>query len=183
MDKREQILKATISLLATQGLQNCPMSQIAKHAGCGAGTIYRYFETKEDLISQLHVHIREDLRRACEKGIENVQGIKNQLLLYWTNCFEYFRAHPQEMALLDQMSACPAAYAQRHNDVGYVRMNALFTQGKEQSLIKNVDNDVLISMTFGSLFHLARRQHYLPEYASQVEIEDLMNLCWDAIKR
>ena len=53
MEKHQLIIDATCDLIAENGLQATPISSVAKEAGCGAGTIYRYFETKEELIPDL----------------------------------------------------------------------------------------------------------------------------------
>ena len=40
-DKRIAILEATMELVAEQGFDHTPTSQIAKKAGVGMGTVYR----------------------------------------------------------------------------------------------------------------------------------------------
>ena len=53
-DKREAILQATLELVAENGFHDAPCSLIALRAGVAAGTIYRYFESKEALIQELY---------------------------------------------------------------------------------------------------------------------------------
>ncbi|MBI4209310.1 MAG: TetR/AcrR family transcriptional regulator [Deltaproteobacteria bacterium] len=77
-DKRGRILEAAIRVFARKGFYDSKISHIAKEAGVADGTIYLYFENKEDLI--IHVfeesvnrfiqHIREELskeKNAVEK--------------------------------------------------------------------------------------------------------------------
>jgi AcrR family transcriptional regulator len=42
-DKRDEIIRAALELIAEQGFHGAPMAMIAVHDGVGAGTIYRYF--------------------------------------------------------------------------------------------------------------------------------------------
>ena len=54
-DKREDILRAALELIAEHGFHGAPMAMIAERAGVGAGTIYRYFENKDVLIAELYL--------------------------------------------------------------------------------------------------------------------------------
>ncbi|HVS31844.1 MAG TPA: TetR/AcrR family transcriptional regulator [Thermoanaerobaculia bacterium] len=48
--KRERILRAAVDVFARSGYFNAKVSDIAKSAGVADGTIYLYFEGKEDLL-------------------------------------------------------------------------------------------------------------------------------------
>jgi len=49
-EKRERILAAAISVFAQKGFYATKVSEIAKAAGVADGTIYLYFENKEDVL-------------------------------------------------------------------------------------------------------------------------------------
>lgn len=51
-DKRELIVRNTIELLNQQGYAGLTISQIARASGIGKGTVYEYFNSKEELILQ-----------------------------------------------------------------------------------------------------------------------------------
>ncbi|TDX51159.1 TetR/AcrR family transcriptional regulator [Orenia marismortui] len=51
--KKEKIFEAAIEKFAKKGTTSTTMQEIAKAAGIGKGTLYRYFENKEDLIFSL----------------------------------------------------------------------------------------------------------------------------------
>lgn len=59
MTKKDSILLAALQLLAERGVHNTPMSAVAKVAGTGMGTIYNYFPTKEVLINDIYVYIKQ----------------------------------------------------------------------------------------------------------------------------
>src|SRR5437763_6135803 len=48
--KRERILRAAVDVFAQNGYFNAKVSEIAKAAGVADGTIYLYFDNKEDLL-------------------------------------------------------------------------------------------------------------------------------------
>jgi TetR/AcrR family transcriptional regulator, fatty acid metabolism regulator protein len=49
-DKPQQIIDAAVRVFARKGYWNSRVSDIARAAGIAAGTIYLYFETKEDIL-------------------------------------------------------------------------------------------------------------------------------------
>ena len=53
-DKRESILNAALALFVERGFWGTAVPEIAERAGVGAGTIYRYFESKEALVNAIY---------------------------------------------------------------------------------------------------------------------------------
>ncbi|MFN0246911.1 MAG: TetR/AcrR family transcriptional regulator, partial [Kofleriaceae bacterium] len=53
-DKREAILDAALELFVERGFFGTAVPEIADKAGVGAGTIYRYFESKEALVNAIY---------------------------------------------------------------------------------------------------------------------------------
>ncbi len=58
MNTRQQILKATERVILSKGLARVTTKEIARAAGYAEGTLYKHFETKEDLFLAV---IQEDL--------------------------------------------------------------------------------------------------------------------------
>jgi len=52
-DKRERILRAAVKVFARKGFYAARVSEIAKAAGVADGTIYLYFENKDDVLVKL----------------------------------------------------------------------------------------------------------------------------------
>ncbi len=60
-DKRERILDAAVRVFARKGFHATRVSEVAKAAGVADGTIYLYFESKEQLLVSLFEHRVERL--------------------------------------------------------------------------------------------------------------------------
>lgn len=67
--KRDLILRSAEKIIATEGLHNLSMQKLAADAGVAAGTIYRYFKDKEDLIIELR---KDVLQQIASKLLENI---------------------------------------------------------------------------------------------------------------
>ena len=64
VDKREAILDAALDLFVERGFHGTAVPQIAERAGVGAGTIYRYFESKEALVNALYQRWKKSRSRS-----------------------------------------------------------------------------------------------------------------------
>lgn len=50
--RKKQIVRATLSIFAQNGLKETKMAEIAEKAGIGKRTIYEYFKSKEDIFHE-----------------------------------------------------------------------------------------------------------------------------------
>lgn len=69
--KRDRILRAAVDVFAQTGYFNAKVSEVAKVAGVADGTIYLYFQNKEDLLVSI---FREHTRRYLENLQTVLQG-------------------------------------------------------------------------------------------------------------
>ena len=56
---RQDLLARSFSLFARKGYASVTMREIARHLKVSTGTLYHYFETKEDLFHQLVRHVSD----------------------------------------------------------------------------------------------------------------------------
>ena len=186
VDKRLQILEATAELISEHGLHCCPMALVAKEAQVGAGTIYRYFKTKDELIQQLYLHVSQQLADYCREGYPEKGTIRQRLDHILCRFYHYLLATPRDALLLDQLWATPAikscthAYAMR--EINQLPLQ-LLDEAKANGSIKPLQNEILLTFSFGTLFSLVQRQIQTPErFVDPIEVQQLLNLCWDAVK-
>jgi TetR/AcrR family transcriptional repressor of multidrug resistance operon len=187
VDKREQILAATAETIVEHGLQACPMSKISALAGCGAGTIYRYFETKQDLVEALFDDLIERLTNCCMEGYDDSLPLRERFFILWGNYYHFVLANPTQRALMDQLVASPTICAEhREQSLGTLHQvtGQLLDEGKRQGFFKDLPNELLNTVTYGSLSMIAKKQQQAPEKCSAAlcRKNDILSMCWDAIR-
>ncbi|MEA2050719.1 MAG: TetR/AcrR family transcriptional regulator [Campylobacterota bacterium] len=79
VQKRKDIAKSTCSLFIEKGFVNISISQIAKVAGIGKGTIYEYFKNKEDIIFELMSCLQEKYDPKLEKNLDSCDDVVTQV--------------------------------------------------------------------------------------------------------
>ena len=89
-EKREQIMKAAEELFVSRRFHEITMDEIAHRAGVGKGTIYRYFEDKEDLFSEVAMAGYDALCRLVEQGAVPDADFEAALIRVCTGIREFF---------------------------------------------------------------------------------------------
>jgi len=64
---RENILSQAKEILINDGYENLNMRKVAQNTGIATGTVYNYFPTKKDLLTQLMMDYWEDYLKIFEK--------------------------------------------------------------------------------------------------------------------
>jgi AcrR family transcriptional regulator len=69
-DKRRRILAAAQEVFAEQGFDAARMEEVARRARVGKGTLYNYYESKEDLLIQAVIASMEEVRERIATGVD-----------------------------------------------------------------------------------------------------------------
>jgi AcrR family transcriptional regulator len=188
-DKREDIIRVSLELIAEHGFHGAPMAMIADKAGVGAGTIYRYFESKDILITELFRELEGKIVAALADGYREEKPIRERFIFLCTKLLKYFVAYPLHFRFMEQYFNSPYGvslkkdkFLGKSSDRGDAFMN-LFKQGIAQQVLKDLPLFVHAALTFSPLTALAR-DHTL----ELIKLDDAMIMksieaCWDGIKR
>lgn len=189
VDKRSEIVQAALDLIAEQGFHGAPMAMIAERAGVGAGTIYRYFENKDLLITELYREVEERLSAALMDGYQADKTFRERFLSLGTALLRYFIKTPRDFRYLEQFHNSPYGVAVRRDKLlgnrcsGCDVFHELFEEGVSRQVIKDLPLVVLFALAFGPLLAVAR-DHIL-DFIKLDErlIARTVEACWDAVKR
>src|SRR5438105_11686775 len=77
--KRERILRAAVDVFAEFGYFNAKVSQIAKAAGVADGTIYLYFDGKEDLLVTIFREHTRNYLQSLERELAHVRRAEDRI--------------------------------------------------------------------------------------------------------
>ena len=182
--KKERIMYATLKLITEHGCHATPVSMIASEAGVGAGTIYRYFESKEAIINELYDVILKELHEATMANIPENISVRDEFFLKWRNILNYFIEREYEGKFVSQYVASPfisrtVIYeTERRN----VHLRKLIERGIKLNEIRDVDYNTIAVYMWGTLKQL----HYL-HINNAIEITDeLINdiyaVFWEGIR-
>jgi len=78
--KRKKIAKSTCNLFLEKSYSNITISEIAKVAGIGKGTIYEYFSNKEDIVFELMASLQEEYDPKLTKKLDQNISAKEKVI-------------------------------------------------------------------------------------------------------
>jgi len=183
--KREAVLKSTLALVRQHGFHGTPMSQIAKHAGVAAGTIYHYFESKEALIVELYVEVKNKLAAAVLIGDDEQMTYKERFFNLMINHYNFYVHNEDSLIFLEQYINSPFAdsYPEKDSTLYAEKVIAIFKYGIENAYFKNIDPCLLAPTIRGTLVAAASFQLSQRMVFSEQDIIEVINIIWDGIKK
>ena len=157
-DKREAILGAALELFVSRGFHGTAVPQIAKQAGVGAGTIYRYFENKEALVNALYREWKTRLATHLLAEFVPTGDAKVQFLAMWHRMADFVEHFPTGYAFIelvhhaDYLDDESTAVAER-----YLQLAIAYIASKQmQGEFRSGAPELLWSLVEGAFMGLAR---------------------------
>lgn len=187
-EKRGEIMQAALELIAERGFHGAPMAEIAAKAGVAAGTIYRYFDSKEILINELHRELEGRIMAFLQAGYPSSRPLRERFLHLIRTLLRYLIAQPLHFRYMEQYFNSPYGISLRRDRLlgksgNHDLLMDIFELGIEQQVLKELPKVVLFSLAFGPLISVMR-DHVLGFVTLEDSlIEKITEACWDAIKR
>jgi AcrR family transcriptional regulator len=157
-DKREGILAAALDLFVERGFHGATVPEIAERAGVGAGTIYRYFVSKEALVNALYQQFKTEITDVVLKDFPVDKPARQMIHHLWSRLADFACGHERAYAFLelhhhaDYLDVTSKAIEHRMIDLGVRLLQAAQLRGE----VKQGDPMVLISVVHGAFVGMLR---------------------------
>lgn len=92
-EKKTAIARASKDLFIEKGFSNLTVSEVAKVAGVGKGTIYEYYESKEEIVYEIMLDTQKEHDDAIKKKIAKATTPREKVLAL----FELFVSNDKEI--------------------------------------------------------------------------------------
>ncbi|WP_433679674.1 TetR/AcrR family transcriptional regulator [Nocardia sp. CA-119907] len=76
----ERLLESALSAFLDFGIKRTSMGEIARRAGISPATLYRRFESKNDLVEAVSVREAQRFVAEIDKRVQKVEGVEEQLV-------------------------------------------------------------------------------------------------------
>jgi AcrR family transcriptional regulator len=152
-DKRSAILDAATRLFAERGLAAAPTSEISKRAGVAEGTLFTYFETKDDLINSLYREIKLELADAMMSDFPRKKNVRTRLRHVWDRYVNWGIANPKQRKVLAQLQVSEVLTKESKDAGGapFVEFQTMIRDAIEQRVFRNDLPAELISKSLATL--------------------------------
>lgn len=103
--RRETMLKTARHVVARRGLAGASMQAIADEAGVAKGTLYLYFQDRDDLIEQAIGSVLDELMQAVRDELRPGRPLREALRGLVRTEFEFFDTHREFLRVYAELRA------------------------------------------------------------------------------
>lgn len=183
-DKREAILSAALELFVERGFYGTAVPEIADKAGVGAGTIYRYFESKEALVNVLYREHKLAFGRLALDDFPATAPTREQFRLLWNRMVRFSAEQPHSFIFLELHHH--ARYLDAESRQVEQRMNDLFTHvvvaAQARGELKPGDPGLLMSLVMGAFVGVIRSCVDAGRQATDADWKLAEQCMWEAVR-
>lgn len=150
-DKKLRILEAAVQVFGKKGFDAASIQDVAREAGVAKGTVYLYFESKDELIRQVYRHCYQMDVKACQTGVWEEKDVIGKLCRRMDNIMEFALTHPLEAQIEVVYPSLPQ-YGMNQNaclQEMYEDIEAVIRDGIEKGECKSLPASLLTRIYYG----------------------------------
>jgi len=183
-DKREAILEAALELFVERGFFGTAVPEIAERAGVGAGTIYRYFESKEALVNAIYRQEKLHFAHVVLDGFPAAAPTREQFRLLWTRMATFATEHTNSFIFMELHHH--ARYLDEESRAVENRMTELFTavvtRAQAQGDLKAGAPRLLMGLVMGAFVGVMRSCVEIDTPLTQADWKLAEQCVWEAVR-
>jgi len=183
-NKKDAIFEATIQLINEVGYENVSMSKIGRKAGVSPSTIYVYFENKEDMLKKVYLESKMKFAWGMIRGIRNEDSVRQVAFQLVKNVLDYVQENESYFLFTEQFADSPLM-----RDLDMSEINKIFgpiyeivERSQKEGILKQLPPELLFAFGYYPVTQFAKGKLRLDVSFSQMDIESLQQMFWDAIK-
>jgi len=151
-DKRNANLSAAAQVFAERGL-GAPTAAITSAAGIAEGSLFTYFQTKDELINALYRELKLGLADSMMSGFPRKQSVRHRLEHIWNGYLQWGVANPGQQKVLKQIQVW-GGLTQESKQAGSARFTEM-QRMTEDALTQKIYKDVPQAFIGAALVALA----------------------------
>ena len=183
-DKRELIMSAALKLFVERGFYGTAVPEIAEHAGVGAGTIYRYFDSKEALVNAVYREHKLAFGNYVMASLPKGASFRELFHQLWQRMVAFAVDNPSSLVFLElhhhapYLDADSRAVEHRITDL----IGGVITAAQARGELKRGDPTVLMSLVMGAFVGMIRGCVGNARPLGEADWELTEQCMWEAIR-
>ncbi|WP_262840546.1 TetR/AcrR family transcriptional regulator [Sphaerisporangium corydalis] len=138
--RREQIVQATIEVLAERGYTGTTFDAICGHAGLSSKRLISYhFASKDELLADVVAKVLTDAAAYMHPRIVAAGGPREKLATYIRSNVEFIAANPVQIRAVQQIAFNSAPAPDGSDDMALALLAELFEQGRRAGEFRDFD--------------------------------------------
>lgn len=184
MTKQDAILDAALELFAERGFHGTAVPLVAEKAGVGAGTLYRYFASKEAIVNALYQKWKGELGEALMTGFPVGRPAREQFRELWRRLFGFAARHPQALRFME-LHHHGSYLDEKSREVEFALLaplRAFVVGAQQQKVLKEIAPELIIALAYGGFIGVLKGS-WDGHYKLTPEVIDEAERCmWESVR-
>lgn len=184
IEKKNNLVQATIELVNNNGFHATPISKIAKMANVSPATIYLYFESKQDLVNKVYLEVKEAFTAYAFETYTDDMDVVEGFEIVWKRIADFKLKECKQALFLAQCDNTPIIdETSREEGIKHLQpLLNLWQRGQDKGIIKPISNYLLYAYTISPLTFLMLTQQRRQFNIEEKHIEQAYQAAWNSIK-
>jgi uroporphyrinogen-III synthase len=154
--KRERILDAAEKLFSQMNYHEVMIEEVAGLSSIAKGTVYNYFESKEELYFTLLKEKIAALDLLLKSELSYEQNSIDELRSFLFIIYDFMVSNKEFFVIFYKEIAKGESLFSEENELKSI-LKRIISSGKKENLFRNVDEDFVVELVFGSILGLIQR--------------------------
>ncbi len=186
LNKRTIILESTLELVREHGIHGFPISEVAKRGGIAVGTIYHYFEGKDQLIQELYQYVVDLIYQTALKEDDPAKSFQERYFIFWTNLLNLYQGKPSILTFFElyNNSSYRLEDSSEQKSKFYEWLFAFFDEGLKSGELRSIDKEILAVLVLGNMHTSARvkMNRSLRTRGNNIDLGEIAKIIWEGIR-
>ncbi len=186
-DKRRQILLAALDVFNKDGFYKAKVSDIAKTANVGKGTIYEYFDSKDNLFDELIKYCIEERTEKSQQMIKKEETVIRKLKTYINLEIESINYYGNLINVIlqggakfsDRLKANIMEYGKSKTN----QLEEIFKEGISQKIFRDVNINTVSLLFIGGVTQMIMEGAQYTKEIEELDIKIFLDVFLNGIKK
>ncbi|NIR49831.1 TetR/AcrR family transcriptional regulator [candidate division KSB1 bacterium] len=151
LTKKDELIDAALSLFMRKGIKATTTRDIALRAGISEGTIYRHFESKEELAEKLFEENLDYFWKFLKGYLKNTKTPEEMLQAYVKGFFEFSRREQRRYGFLIAAHQTELKKLSREKMKPKQMLSKILRLGQTQGRFRKIDVHLAGAMVMGTV--------------------------------
>ena len=160
------------------------MSQIAKVSGVAIGTIYHHFKSKEEILKEIYLRIKQDFQTFLMNELSETKSTKENFDSVWLGLHAYYLNNPLNFLFLQQVTNSPAIdeATKKKGEQYYDAIIHFFEKGIQEGVFQAMSPVLMTELVHGIISTMIELELNSKLVEPRKEQESALNFSWNAVK-
>lgn len=151
LTKKTEVIDAALSLFMRKGIKATTTRDIALRAGISEGTIYRHFESKEELAESIFEQNLNYFWKFLKGYLKHANGPEEMLRAYIEGFFEFSRREQRRYSFIIAAHQTELKKLSREKMKPKQMLTKILRLGQKQGLFRKMDLQLAGAMVMGTI--------------------------------